>query len=432
MKGVSVVRLSRIEDKRYRWIVVAACFLIAFTGLGFCSGTKALYLAPITEATGLKRSLFSLSDSCRYITTTIVNLFFGAHLARYGAKKLLAAGYLCLIAFALIYATASSAWVFCLGGVCLGLGLSWMGTAMIGHVISAWFQENRGTVMGFALAANGVGSALATQIVSPIINRPGDPFGYRKAYLLTALLLAIGGAVVLLIFREYPSGGRPAPARSRKQRGQTWSGLTAKQALRTPWFYGAVACVFVTGLCLQSTSGISAAHMRDAGLDSAFIAGVVSLHSITLSLCKLLVGWLFDRIRLRRTITLCCAAAVGSAIALLAAAPEARWPALVYGPLMSLALPMETIILPLLAASLFGEKEFEKLLGIFVSVTTAGFAVGVPLSNLCHDLLGSYRPSLIATGCAMAAVTLAYQFILTAADRKRASVEAEEAEQAAE
>ena len=58
--------------------------------------------------------------------------------------------------------------------------------------------------------------------------------------------------------------------------------------------------------------------------------------------------------------------------------------------------------------------------------------MGVPLSNLCHDLLGSYRPSLIATGCAMAAVTLAYQFILTAADRKRASVEAEEAEQAAE
>ena len=363
MKGVSVVRLSRIEDKRYRWIVVAACFLIAFTGLGFCSGTKALYLAPITEATGLKRSLFSLSDSCRYITTTIVNLFFGAHLARYGAKKLLAAGYLCLIAFALIYATAASAWVFCLGGVCLGLGLSWMGTAMIGHVISAWFQENRGTVMGFALAANGVGSALATQIVSPIINRPGDPFGYRKAYLLTALLLAIGGAVVLLIFREYPSGGRPAPARSRKQRGQTWSGLTAKQALRTPWFYGAVACVFVTGLCLQSTSGISAAHMRDAGLDSAFIAGVVSLHSITLSLCKLLVGWLFDRIRLRRTITLCCAAAVGSAIALLAAAPEARWPALVYGPLMSLALPMETIILPLLAASLFGERSLKSCWG---------------------------------------------------------------------
>ena len=71
------MKLAKIDEKRYRWIVVFACFLMAFTGLGFCSGTKSLYLVPITEATGLKRSLFSLSDSCRYVTTAVVNLFFG-------------------------------------------------------------------------------------------------------------------------------------------------------------------------------------------------------------------------------------------------------------------------------------------------------------------------------------------------------------------
>ena len=416
------MKLSKIEDKRYRWIVVAACFLIAFTGLGFCSGTKSLYLVPITEATGLKRSLFSLSDSCRYITTTIVNLFFGAQLVKFGARKLVAAGYACLIAFALIYANASTAWVFCLGGVFLGLGLSWMGTAMIGHVISAWFKENRGTVMGFALAANGVGAALATQIVSPIINRPGDPFGYRKAYMLTAILLAATAVIVLIFLREHPSGGK-AEVGKRRRKGQSWSGLTLKEALATPYFYAAAVCVFLTGLSLQSVSGISAAHMRDVGLDNAYIAGVVSLHSITLSLAKLLVGWLHDRIRLRRTLTLCCVSAVASILLLLSVRPEGRWTAVIYGPMMSLALPMETIILPLLAADLFGDREFEKLLGIFVSVSTAGFAVGVPLSNLCHDLLGSYRPALMATACVMAGVTAAYQFILRASDRKRATME---------
>lgn len=422
------MKLPSVEDNRYRWIVVAACFLMAFTGLGFCSGTKSLYLVPITEATGLKRSLFSLSDSCRYVTTTVVNLFFGLQLARYGAKKLIAAGYLCLIAFALIYATATSAWVFCIGGVCLGLGLSWMGTAMIGHVISAWFRENRGTVMGFALAANGVGSALAAQIVSPIINRPGDPFGYRKAYLLTALLLAIAGALVLAFIREYPSGGGKAAAGPRRRRGQNWSGLTAGQAMATPYFYAAALCVFLTGFSLQSVSGISAAHMRDVGLDSAFIAAVVSLHSITLSLAKLLVGFLHDRIRLRRTLTLCCLAAIAAIALLLGVGPgSGRWLAAVYGPMMSLGLPMETIMLPLLAADLFGDRDFEKLLGIFVSVSTAGFAVGVPTSNLCHDLLGSYRPALMATACVMAGVTVAYQFILRAAQRRREATEAEEA-----
>ena len=422
------MKLSKTDDRHYRWIVVAACFLMAFTGLGFCSGTKSLFLVPITEATGLKRSLFSLSDSCRYITTTVINLFFGAQLARYGARKLIAAGYLCLIAFTLIYAHASSAWVFCIGGMCLGLGLSWMGTAMIGHVISAWFRENRGTVMGFALAANGVGGAVATQIVSPIINRPGDAFGYRRAYLLMAALLAVAGVVVLIFFREFPSAGRPAAAHARRRRGERWSGLTAKQAMATPYFYAAALCVFLTGLSLQSVSGIGAAHMRDVGLDNAFIAGVVSIHSVTLSLAKLLVGFLHDRIRLRRTLTLCCLAAIAAIALLLGAGPDSgRWSAMVYGPMMSLALPMETIIIPLLAADLFGDREFEKLLGIFVSVNTAGFAVGVPLSNLCHDLLGSYRPALMTTACVMAAVTTAYQFILRAAQRRREAVEAEEA-----
>lgn len=418
----------KIEDRHYRWFVVGACFLLAFTGLGFCSGTKSLYLVPITEATGLKRSLFSLSDSCRYVTTALVNLFFGAHLARFGARKLIAAGYLSLIAFALIYAHATSAWVFCLGGVCLGLGLSWVGTAMIGHVISDWFHENRGTVMGFALAANGVGSALATQIVSPIINRPGDAFGYRKAYLLTALLLAIAGAVVLLVIREYPSGERPTASGARKKRrGPSWSGLSAKEAMRTPYFYGAAACVFLTGFCLQSTSGISVAHMRDVGLDNTFIATVVSMHAIALSLAKMLVGFLNDRINLRRTLTLCCVTAIVSiGLLVLVGMGAGRWAAAIYGPLMSLALPLETIILPLLAASLFGDRDFEMLMGIFVSVNTAGYAFGVPLSNLCHDVLGSYSLALwIALGL-MAAVTVAYQFIFPAAEKRRAAIEAAE------
>ena len=423
------MRLSKIEDRHYRWIIVAACALLAFTGLGFCSGTKSLYLVPITEATGLKRSLFSLSDSCRYITTAVVNLFFGLHLLKYGARKMIAAGYVCLIAFALIYANASSAWVFCIGGVFLGLGLSWMSTAMIGHLINAWFRENKGTVMGFALAANGLGSALATQIVSPIINRPGDPFGYRKAYLLTALLLAIAGVLIVVFIREHPSTGQPVDAGPhRKKRGLSWSGLTVKEALSTPYFYAAALCVFFTGLCLQSVNGIGAAHMRDVGLDSAFIAGVISIHSIILSFAKLLVGFLHDRIRLRRTLTLCCLAALVSIWMLYSVGPESKWCAMIYGPMISLGLPMETIMLPLLASDLFGDRNFEKLLGIFVSVTNAGYVAGVPLSNLSHDLLGSYRPALIVTACLMAAVTIAYQFILSASKKKREAVEAAEAE----
>ena len=414
-------------DSRYRWVVVAACCLLSFTGLGFCSGTKSLYLAAITEATGIKRSLFSISDSCRYVTTAVVNLFFGFQLARFGAKKLIAAGFLSLISFALIYANATTTWAFYIGGVMLGLGLSWMGTAMIGHVIGAWFQENRGAAMGIALAANGLGTAVITQIVSPIIYREDDPFGYRKAYLLTALLLAIAAVVILAFIREYPSDydASRAPKPGRKKPKSTWKGITLKEALRAPWFYGAVLCVFLTGMTLQGVSGVAVAHMKDEGLETAFVAALVSARSLLMSADKVLVGYLHDRIRIQKTLTICGVCAVIAILMLYGVAPTAvgKWAAFAYTPLMAMALPLETIMLPLLASNLFGELAYEKMLGVLVSVSTAGFAIGVPLTNLCHDLFATYKPMLLLLAGVMAAVTVTYQPIFLAAARKRRAVE---------
>ena len=424
------MRKRAISDDRYRWIVVAACFLLSFTGLGFCSGTKGLYLVAITDATGIKRSLFSISDSCRYVTTAVVNLFFGFQLARYGAKKLIAAGFASLIAFTLIYAHARTTWGFYLGGVFLGIGMSWMGTAMIGHVIGAWFKENRGTVMGIALAANGLGTAVITQIISPIIYREGDLFGYRKAYQLTALLLAIAGVIVIATLREHPSDYdrslAPAPGR-KKPKHPTWRGMTLRQALHTPVFYAMAACVFLTGMTLQGIGGVAVAHMKDVGLDTDFIAKLVSVRSILMSADKVLVGFLHDRIRIRKTLTLCGLCSVVGIVLLYAVAPTAagRWAAIAYTPIMAMAMPLETIMLPLLAANLFGERDYEKVLGVIVSVSTAGFAIGVPLTNLCFDLTGTYLPMLLALAGVMTAVTVTYQFIFRAAARKRAELEAE-------
>ena len=417
-----------MDDRNYRWIVVASCFMLAFSGLGFCSGTKSLYLVAITEATGIKRSLFSISDSCRYITTTVVNLFFGFYLARYGAKKLIAAGYLSLILFALIYAKATTPWMFYIGGAFLGLGLSWMGTAMIGHVISAWFQEKRGTVMGIALAANGLGTAVMTPIVSPIIYREGDVFGYRKAYLLTAVVMAVIGTLILIFLREYPSDYDRSRARLpvKKRPRDAWSGIALDQALHTPWFYAAALCVLLTGMSLQSVSGIAVAHMKDVGLETTFIAALVSVRSILLSADKVLVGYLHDRIRIRRTLTLCGLCGAVGMFLLFCVRPTVggKWAAIVYTPVMAMAVPLETIMLPLLAGNLFGECAYEKMLGILVSISTAGFAIGVPLTNLCYDLIGTYRPMLLTLSCVMAAVTTAYQFVFRAAAKTRSEIEA--------
>jgi len=83
-----IVKLQTGKRKlEYKWVIVALCFLMVFTSLGFCSSNKSLYLSAITGALGIKRSVFSFGDSCRYITTAVVNLFFGTLVSKYGTRK---------------------------------------------------------------------------------------------------------------------------------------------------------------------------------------------------------------------------------------------------------------------------------------------------------------------------------------------------------
>ena len=407
----------------YKWVVMAVCILMIFTSLGFCSSTKSLFLRSITVALDIPRSLFSLSDSIRYVTTTVVNLFFGALVMKFGAKKLVGCGFLSLIAFCLTYAFAENIYGFYLGGFFLGVGLSWCTTTMVGYVVGKWFQEKRGTVM---LAANGLGAAVATQIVSPLIHDASveGGFGYRNAYLLVAAILAAVLVLILIFFKEAPKGAvltEEVPSRHKKKpaRGRTWDGMDFSQSIRKAWFAPVALCVFLTGTCLQAVNNVATAHLEDVGMNLDFIATVVSLHAVALTVAKILAGISFDKFGLRITLLLGHVIAAGSIFCLALVQSDSYALASVYEIMISFALPLETIMLPLIATDLFGEKSYAKMMGLLVSINTAGYAIGSLLPNWVCDITGTYRGILfILAGC-MVAVLVAFQVILTISDRNR-------------
>ena len=219
----------------YKWVVVALCFLMVMICLGFCSSNKSIYLNAITGALGISRGAFSINDSCRFITTAIVNMFFGTLVYRYGTKKLIAAGFISLILSMLIYSFATNIFVFYIGGVLLGLGMSWTTTTMVGSIVNKWCKENKGTIMGAVLAANGLGGAIAAQIISPIIYEEGNPFGYQNAYRLVALILFVVAVIIMIFYRENPKGyvddGKPQ-VHKKKPRGEGWVGISFEEYWR--------------------------------------------------------------------------------------------------------------------------------------------------------------------------------------------------------
>lgn len=424
MRSIEKKMAQTQKKSDYKWIIIALCFLMVFTTLGFCSSNKGLYLSAITDALGIKRSVFSIGDSCRYVTTAIVNLFFGSLVSRYGTRRLIGAGFLCLIISCILYAVGTNVIFFYFAGAFLGMGLSWTTTTMVGCVVGRWCKENKGTIMGAILCANGLGGALAAQIVSPIIYEEGNPFGYRNSYFLVAAILLVVGVIVVSFFKEAPALQTEEKHAKKKARGQSWVGMDFALAVRKPYFYMALVCIFFTGLMLQGITGVSAAHMKDVGLDASFVATIVSIHALSLAAFKFLSGFMYDRFGLRITMTISDVAAVLIMIILatLNGSDSGKIMALMYAVLSSIALPLETVMLPIFANDLFGDKAYEKVMGLFVSVNTAGFAVGAPLMNWSFDRFGTYRPIFLVCAGIMIIVLIAFQFILNASQKVKKEI----------
>lgn len=420
----------------YKWVILVVCFLMVFVCLGFCSATKSLYLGAITKYLNIPRSLFSISDTCRFVSSAIVNLFFGTLMYKYGVKKMTAVGFLALIASTLIYAFSTSIYVFYIGGVLLGIGVTFTSTTMTSSVIRRWFDKDIGKYTGIVFAANGVGGALAAQILDPIINNEagfnllGRHFqGYQTSYLLVVVLLVFFGIAVVTLLREPKNVPLPAPTKKKAARGSTWVGIDYTTAKKSPYFYITILVVFLTGFSLQGVYGTYKVHMTDIGMNKTYITNIFSFFSLMLTASKILVGIIYDRLNLRRVMIICQGASVAAFIILatLTASTLGNVMSIVFALIFALALPLETLVVPLIANDLFGSKDYDKILGFLIAANYTGCALSGPFINIFADIGWGYKPGLLILSGIMALALLIMQFAINKAWKKKDEVIAEAA-----
>ena len=437
MSNTDSKRTAPVAKKRfeYKWVILVVCFLMVFVCLGFCTSTKALYLGKITKHLGIERTLFSINDSFRFIASAIINLFFGTLLHKYGIRRMAAFGFLSLIACILIYAFATSIYVFYIGGVLLGIGVAFTTTTMASTVIRRWFDKDIGRYTGIVFAANGVGSALAAQILSPVINNEagyalfGHHFqGYQVSYLMVAALLSIFGLVAVVLLKVPKDASVPATSIKKKStRGSSWVGIDYATAKRSPYFYITVLVVFLTGFALQGIYGIYKTHMDDVKMDQNFITNIVSLFSLLLTVTKILVGIIYDRYKLRKVMLICQSASIAAFIALALLNPNTSGKvlAIAFALLYALALPLETLVVPLIANDLFGNKDYDKILGVLIAANYTGYALGAPFINIFADAGWGYAPGLLVLSVVMAVALLLMQLCINKAWKVKDAVIAE-------
>ena len=412
----------------YGWVVFAVCFVMVMVALGFGSSTKGTYLTAITEDLGLKRGLFTINDSMRYITTSILSFFFGSIVLKLGPRKMAGFGFFFLVASFSVYAAANTYWQFYIGGALLGAGMAWTTTTVVGYIVEKWFTNDKGTIMGIILAANGLGGVISEFVITKIIygadgTLTASQSHWRKAYIITAVLFAIVGVIAVLFLRNTPQEMGLEPLGQGKQkkakRGLNWEGYEMKDILRMPCFYVSAVCVFVTGFTLQSMSNMAKPYMYDLGISKEYVIFVFSAHALFLALAKIASGISYDHFGIRITFGACSIAAVTSLIALSLTTGDSKGTLWFYRIISAFAMPLETVIIPLLVSQMFGSKSFAKVMGYYLAINTLGYACGVPVVNTAYDIMGTYKYMIIALCFIMATSSIVAQFSMADADKKR-------------
>ena len=298
---------------------------------------------------------------------------------------------------------------------------------MVGLIVNRWAKENKGMIMGAVLAANGIGGAIAMNIVSPIIETGRT--GYKTAYLVVAAVLFVTGIIVVSFVRDNPKGKESAPVEisKKKSRGSNWVGLDYSDTKKKWYFYGAVFCVFGVGFFLTACNGVAVQHMKDVGLDPVFVTTIWSIHSLVLALFKFMTGFIYDKTGLRATMLICTITAliVVVCLALVTPTPEGKILAIIYSVFSGLALPLETVMLPIITGDLFGQRSFDEVLGLFGSANAIGYAVASPVMNLFYDIYRTYSYGMFICLGLLMGVMILMQVVITSAYRTRNKFAAE-------
>jgi len=369
----------------YKWVIAAASILLCVVGLGLCSGNAGLFVVATTEALGMSRSAYAVSDSLRYVATAVMNVFFGVLIMKFGPRKLIGAGMVMLILSCVAKALATDVVGLYIGGVLLGMGLTLAGTTIIGYVIRQWFTEHQGIVLGVVLSANALCAAVSAPWFSSVIYGE-DPFGYRTAYWVTAAILLVSGIVLVILFRDAPK--KDNAVTQIKKITRVWAGNTYGQKDQKPYFCIICTCLVLTGMVLASSAGVAAAHLKDQGVDPAYVALVTSVYSLMLAASKFIIGALCDKKGLRFAVLTCNTAAFVMVMLLCVVSGSAlgKVIAMTYAVFAGLALPLQTVLLPLMAGDLFRVEDYGKALGIFTAANSVGFLLGNTLAGFCFDL----------------------------------------------
>lgn len=388
-------------------------------GLGAVLDAAGVFFVPVCDDLGFSRSEISLYLTFYFIATVFAMPIVGKWITKYNLNRVLSVSFALVVAAVAAMGVYSEPWQWWISGIVFGLAGSFIFVVPTPILIGNWFHEHKGLALGAAMSFSGIGGA----ILSPIFTLLIEAMGWREAYLIAAVIMAVLVLPwTLFVFKLHPEdiGWKPygwteedeAVEQARLRQHWEQPGVPLEKALKTVPF----VCMFLFAGLIAYFAGFNS-HLPGFAQSVGFSALVGSslLTAVMMGnvVEKFIVGWLNDKVGVQFTVNIQLAMVVLGFLGFILAGDNLVMlyvSAFLFGAQNSLV----SVSTPLLVRQIFGERDFPQIftytrigtgiIGCLGPVTVAGI----------YDVTGSFVPAF-AVGIAIVAVSfltvrLAYVF----------------------
>jgi MFS family permease len=373
------------EDPRPLQIQAAATsFLVLFSVVGLALYGLPLYYDYMVREFGWSRTLVTSGNALsKLLVGPLFGFFAGWIVDRFGPRKLMMGGILMAGGALIGLGNVSALWMFYAFYLFNAVGYVCGGPLPNQILLAQWFDKSRGKAMGFAYLGIGIGGA-AVPLISYWLTQLFGWRGALQALGVILIALALPGAYFVKDATRVRTSAVSQPSYS----GSNGKGIG--HVLRQPAFY--LLCL--GSMCSIAAVGGANQHLKlfltlDQHLSQSDAATIVSL-VLSFSIAgRLLMGWLADRAPKKYVMLLIYLLVAGSIPFLFfAGSREAMY---LFAAIFGLGLGGEYLIIPLIAAELFGIRSLGKLMGVILTADGVAEALAPMLIGYLREATGTYQ-----------------------------------------
>lgn len=361
--------------------VAATGFLSLFSLIGIMFYGLTFFYDFWVQEFGWTRATVTSGNAFAKVLVGLFGFVVGYLIDRFGPRKMMLTGILMAGGAVIGLGLMTSLWQFYVFYIFSALGYMCGGPLPNQVLTSRWFDKARGKAMGFAYLGIGIGGMLAPQIAKAL----NVEFGFRHALVILGVtMIVLSFPMAWFVKDNPPQTGEKAELD--KPEAPT---KDIKAILKTRAFY----LLLIGSMCSIGAVSATSQNLKlffslDLKYSQQQAANVLSLILAASIFGRLFMGWLADQIE-KKYVMLLIYCLVACAIPLL---HFAHVPGVIYvfAIVFGIGLGGDYMIIPLMAAELFGVRVMGRVMGIVLTGDGLAEAIMPWMVGWIRDISGSY------------------------------------------